>query len=43
MEVLNTMTNYLSALETIKEQYDINTLREIVEHGCSSGVANNHI
>ena len=37
------MTNYLSALETIKEQYDINTLREIVEHGCSSGVANNHI
>ena len=37
------MTNYLSAFETIKEQYDINTLREIVEHGCSSGVANNHI
>ncbi len=37
------MTNYLSAFDTIKEQYDIDTLREIVEHGCSSGVANNHI
>ena len=37
------MTNYLSAFDTIKEQYDIDTLREIVEHGCSSGAANNHI
>ena len=37
------MTNYLSAFDTIKEQYDIDTLREIAEHGCQSGVANNHI
>ena len=37
------MTNYLSAFDTIKNEYDIDTLREIVEHGCSSGVANNHI
>ena len=32
-----------SAFDTIKNEYDIDTLREIVEHGCSSGVANNHI
>ena len=31
------------AFNTIKEQYDINTLREIRDHGCASGVANNHI
>ena len=31
------------AFNTIKEQYDIDTLREIRDHGCSSGVANNHI
>ena len=37
------MTNYLSAFETIKNEYDIDTLREIRDHGCSSGVANNHI
>ena len=37
------MTNYLSAFDTIKEQYDIDTLREIRDHGCQSGVANNHI
>ena len=43
MEVLNTMTNYLSAFDTIKNEYDIDTLREIRDHGCSSGVANNHI
>jgi hypothetical protein len=43
MEVLNTMTNYLSAFNTIKNEYDIDTLREIRDHGCSSGVANNHI
>ncbi len=43
MEVLITMTNYLSAFDTIKEQYDIDTLREIRDHGCISGVANNHI
>ena len=43
MEVLNTMSNYLSAFDTIKEQYDIDTLREIRDHGCSSGVAHSHI
>ena len=43
MEVLNTMTNYLSAFDTIKNEYDINTLRDIRDHGCSSGVAYNHI
>ena len=37
------MTNYLSAFETIKNEYDIDTLREIRDHGCVSGVANNHI
>ena len=37
------MTNYLSAFDSIKESYDLDTLREIVEHGCSSGVATNHI
>ena len=37
------MTEYFSAYETIRNAYDIDTLREIAEHGCSSGVANNHI
>ena len=37
------MTEYLSAYETIKKEYDIDTLREIRDHGCKSGVANNHI
>ena len=32
-----------TALETIKDTYDIDTLREIVEHGCASGVAHDHI
>ena len=43
MEVLITMKNELDAFDTIKNEYDIDTLREIVEHGCSSGVANNHV
>ena len=43
MEVLITMTETLSALETIKKEYDIDTLRDIRDHGCSSGVAYNHI
>ena len=37
------MSEYLSAYDTIKNEYDIDTLREIRDHGCSSGVANNHI
>ena len=32
-----------SAFDYIKEQYDIDTLRDIRDHGCASGVANNHI
>ena len=32
-----------TALETIQDTYDIDTLREIVEHGCASGVAHDHI
>ena len=37
------MTNYSPAFDSIKDQYDLDTLREIVKHGCVSGVANNHI
>jgi len=37
------MTNYLSAFDSIKESYDLDILREIVEHGCTSGVATDHI
>ena len=37
------MTNSNHAFTTISEQYDIDTLREIFEHGCASGVANHHI
>ena len=37
------MTNSNLAFDTIKDQYDLDTLREIVEHGCQSGVATNHI
>ena len=32
-----------SAKQTIKETYDLETLREIEEYGCSSGVAHDHI
>ena len=32
-----------TAYESVKESYDIDTLIEIVEHGCSSGVAHDHI
>ena len=37
------MTNYLSAFDTIKNEYDIDTLRENRDHGWQSGVANSHI
>ena len=33
----------MSALETIQDTYEIDTLREIMEHGCASGVAHDHI
>mgnify|MGYP003133752106 CR=1 FL=1 len=32
-----------TALEAIQNTYDIDTCREIVEHGCASGVAHAHI
>ena len=37
------MTNSSSAFDSIKSTYDIDTLREIVQHGCQSGVATSHI
>ena len=37
----NPMT--FDAYNSVKESYDIDTLREIVEHGCQSGVAHDHI
>jgi len=33
----------IDAIESIKDTYSIDTLREIVEHGCASGVAHDHI
>ena len=36
------MNNSL-AYDVIKDQYDLDTLKEIAEHGCASGVATNHI
>ena len=32
-----------SAFDVIKNQYTIDELNDIVEHGCASGCANNHI
>ena len=32
-----------NAFNSVKESYDIDTLKEIVEYGCSSGVAHDHI
>ena len=37
------MTKHSSAFESIKDSYDLDTLREIRDHGCSSGVATSHI
>ena len=37
------MTNSTTAFDSIKESYDLDTLREIRDHGCQSGVANDHI
>ena len=34
---------FSSAIESIKDTYSVETLREIVEHGCASGVAHDHI
>ena len=32
-----------NAFDSVKESYDIETLREIVEHGCVNGAAHDHI
>ena len=32
-----------SAFDSVRDSYDLDTLREIREHGCISGVANQHI
>ena len=37
------MKSAFDAFQTIKETYDIDTLREIRDHGCVSGVAHDHI
>ena len=34
---------FSSAIESIKDTYSIEDFREIVEHGCISGVAHDHI
>ena len=36
------MNNSL-AYDVIKDQYDLDKLKEIAEHGCVAGVATNHI
>ena len=36
------MTEKKTAYEVIKETYSIETLREIEEYGCSSGIADKH-
>ncbi len=36
-------TKYDSAYDAIVDTYDIETLNEIVNHGCVSGVAHDHI
>ena len=33
----------MSAVQTIQDQYDIDTLRDIRDHGCASGGAGYHI
>ena len=37
------MNNKPTARMSIKDSYDIDTLRDIVSHGCESGVAHDHI
>ncbi len=37
------MHNMETAYDSIRDSYDVDTLREIIEHGCISGVATNHI
>ena len=35
--------NTTTAFQVIKDTYDIETLKEIVDHGCQSGVCSQHI
>ena len=37
------MTNCSTAFELIKDTYDLDTLKEVRDHGCVTGVANEHI
>ena len=37
------MTNCSTAFELIKDTYDLDTLKEIRDHGCVTGVAHQHI
>ena len=37
------MHNMETAYDSIRDSYELDTLREIRDHGCSSGVANHHI
>ena len=37
------MSELSTAFEKIKETYDLETLTEIRDHGCASGVAHDHI
>ena len=37
------MTEKKTAYEVIKETYNIETLREIVDHGCVSAAAEHHV
>ena len=34
---------FSSAIESLKDSYSVETFREILEYGCSSGVAHDHI
>ena len=40
---MQTIIDTRSAFDVIKDTYDFETCKEIVEHGCVSGVATDHI
>ena len=40
---MQTIIDTRSAFDVIKDTYDYETCKEIVEHGCVSGVAHDHI
>ena len=41
--IMQTIIDTRSAVDVIKDTYDYETCKEIVEHGCVSGVAHDHI